>query len=271
MSKNTYTELCTTVFGVSDPSPEAVPLLDSSDDVSPSEIITINVSGRRFQTRAATLRRLPLSLLGDEERRAAYRDPQSGELFFDRSADSFAAVLHVYQSGGQVRRPPHVPPHVFLDDVRFYQLGDAAEKLALADVGVPLLMTLSPWCSLPLFLFFWVIALLVFSGLIHYMERGDRGMLYPLRLWFALAAMLTTPGYGMDVYPKTAWGSLVGGICACAGYLIIITLVVMLVDRLLKYFIPGKYPYRGTSDSTSNIPVSVDEEEDDLVGFPSGT
>ncbi|XP_009638176.2 potassium voltage-gated channel subfamily A member 7-like, partial [Egretta garzetta] len=37
------------------------------------------------------------------------------------------AVLYYYQSGGRLRRPPDVPLDVFLEELRFYQLGAEAE------------------------------------------------------------------------------------------------------------------------------------------------
>ncbi|NXI18221.1 KCNA3 protein, partial [Irena cyanogastra] len=92
------------------------------------ERVAINVAGRRFETLARTLRRFPDTLLGDPRRRRRFFDPQRREFFFDRHRGAFGAVLYYYQSGGRLRRPPDVPLDVFLEEMRFYQLGDEAEE-----------------------------------------------------------------------------------------------------------------------------------------------
>lgn len=91
------------------------------------ERVAINVAGRRFETLGRTLLRFPDTLLGDPRRRRRYFDPQRREYFFDRHRGAFGAVLYYYQSGGRLRRPPDVPLDVFLEELRFYQLGDEAE------------------------------------------------------------------------------------------------------------------------------------------------
>ncbi|NXR18326.1 KCNA3 protein, partial [Cinclus mexicanus] len=92
------------------------------------ERVAINVAGRRFETLVRTLRRFPDTLLGDPRRRRRFFDPQRREYFFDRHRGAFGAVLYYYQSGGRLRRPPDVPLDVFLEELRFYQLGDEAEE-----------------------------------------------------------------------------------------------------------------------------------------------
>ncbi|NXK01412.1 KCNA3 protein, partial [Corythaixoides concolor] len=91
------------------------------------ERVAINVAGRRFETFGRTLHRFPDTLLGDPRRRRRYFDPQRREYFFDRHGGAFGAVLYYYQSGGRLRRPPDVPLDVFLEELRFYQLGAEAE------------------------------------------------------------------------------------------------------------------------------------------------
>ncbi|NXT53659.1 KCNA3 protein, partial [Pluvianellus socialis] len=91
------------------------------------ERVAINVAGRRFETLGRTLLRFPNTLLGDPRRRRRYFDPQRREYFFDRHRGAFGAVLYYYQSGGRLRRPPDVPLDVFLEELRFYQLGEEAE------------------------------------------------------------------------------------------------------------------------------------------------
>lgn len=36
------------------------------------------------------------------------------------------AILYYYQSGGRLRRPVEVPEDIFLDELEFYELGEAA-------------------------------------------------------------------------------------------------------------------------------------------------
>ncbi|NWI70091.1 KCNA3 protein, partial [Todus mexicanus] len=91
------------------------------------ERVAINVAGRRFETLGRTLHRFPDTLLGDPRRRRLYFDPQRREYFFDRHRGAFGAVLYYYQSGGRLRRPPDVPLDVFMEELRFYQLGEEAE------------------------------------------------------------------------------------------------------------------------------------------------
>ncbi|NXN81082.1 KCNA3 protein, partial [Bombycilla garrulus] len=90
--------------------------------------VAINVSGRRFETLVRTLRRFPDTLLGDPRRRRRFFDARRREYFFDRHRGAFGAVLYYYQSGGRLRRPPDVPLDVFLEELRFYELGDEAEE-----------------------------------------------------------------------------------------------------------------------------------------------
>ncbi|XP_003222768.1 potassium voltage-gated channel subfamily A member 7 [Anolis carolinensis] len=88
------------------------------------ERVVINVSGLRFETQVKTLRRFPNTLLGDPQRRLHYYDPLRNEYFFDRNRPCFDSILYYYQSGGRLRRPANIPIDVFLEELKFYQLGD---------------------------------------------------------------------------------------------------------------------------------------------------
>uniref|UniRef100_A0A670ZN81 BTB domain-containing protein n=1 Tax=Pseudonaja textilis TaxID=8673 RepID=A0A670ZN81_PSETE len=90
------------------------------------ERVVINVSGLRFETQVKTLRQFPNTLLGDPLRRLQYYDPLRNEYFFDRNRPSFDSILYYYQSGGRLRRPINVPLDVFLEELKFYQLGEEA-------------------------------------------------------------------------------------------------------------------------------------------------
>lgn len=56
-------------------------------------------------------------------------------MFFDRSRVAFEAILYYYQSFGKLRRPQSVPIDVFLDEVRFYELGEFVIEKLKADEG----------------------------------------------------------------------------------------------------------------------------------------
>ncbi|CAG0882998.1 unnamed protein product [Cyprideis torosa] len=90
------------------------------------ERVVINVSGLRFETQLRTLNQFPDTLLGDPARRIRYFDPLRNEYFFDRNRPSFDAILYYYQSGGRLRRPVNVPLDVFAEEIKFYELGEAA-------------------------------------------------------------------------------------------------------------------------------------------------
>ncbi|XP_053110677.1 potassium voltage-gated channel subfamily A member 6-like [Hemicordylus capensis] len=100
-----------------------------------SERLVINISGLRFETQLRTLAVFPDTLLGDPSRRVRYFDPLRNEYFFDRNRPSFDAILYYYQSGGRLRRPVHVPLDIFMEEIRFYQLGQEAIETFREDEG----------------------------------------------------------------------------------------------------------------------------------------
>jgi len=102
------------------------------------ERVVLNVSGLRVETRLVTLERFPHTLLGDADRRDHYYDPLRNEYFFDRNRASFDAILYYYQSAGRLRRPTNVPLDVFLDEIMFYQLGEAVIDKYREDEGFSL-------------------------------------------------------------------------------------------------------------------------------------
>lgn len=85
--------------------------------------VIINVSGLRFETRASTLERYPDTLLGDKRRRAHYFDYMNNEYFFERHRSSFEAILYYYQSGGRLTRPESISHEIFLEEIKFFDLG----------------------------------------------------------------------------------------------------------------------------------------------------
>ena len=86
----------------------------------------MNVSGIRYETHRATLEFYPNTLLGNTERRKYYYDETRKEYFFDRHRASFEAILYYYQSRGRLRRPDYIPLDVFLEEITFFELGQAA-------------------------------------------------------------------------------------------------------------------------------------------------
>ncbi|KAG7274476.1 hypothetical protein CRUP_001441 [Coryphaenoides rupestris] len=49
----------------------------------------------------------------------------------------FDAILYFYQSGGRLRRPSNVPLDIFLEELRFYELGKEVMIRFKADEGFP--------------------------------------------------------------------------------------------------------------------------------------
>ncbi|KAK2833040.1 hypothetical protein Q5P01_016929 [Channa striata] len=91
----------------------------------------------RYETQLRTLAQFPDSLLGDPKRRIRYFDPLRNELFLDRSRVCFDAILYFYQSGGRLRRPANVPLDIFLEELRFYELGEEIIDRFKEDEGFP--------------------------------------------------------------------------------------------------------------------------------------
>lgn len=102
-----------------------------------SERLAINVSGMRYETQIRTLSQFPDSLLGDPERRLQYFDPLRNEIFLDRNRICFDAILYFYQSGGRLRRPANVPLDIFMEELRFYELGEDIMTRFKEDEGFP--------------------------------------------------------------------------------------------------------------------------------------
>jgi hypothetical protein len=96
---------------------------DRTKTNEPFDKVIINVSGLRFETRASTLQRYPHTLLGDKQRRAYFFDYMNNEYFFERHRSSFEAVLYFYQSNGRLARPENISAEIFLEEIKFFDLG----------------------------------------------------------------------------------------------------------------------------------------------------
>ena len=83
-----------------------------------SKRITINVSGRKFETWDCTLLRFPNTLLGSAMKQQFY-DATRNEYFLDRDPHLFKFVLNYYRSG-KLHCSPEDCPLAFEEELRFY-------------------------------------------------------------------------------------------------------------------------------------------------------
>ncbi|XP_046850243.1 potassium voltage-gated channel subfamily A member 2-like isoform X2 [Xenia sp. Carnegie-2017] len=98
---------------------------DFNSSEQPMKFI-INVSGLRFETYKQTVEQLPDSVLGSELKRSKYWDSENNEYFFDRNRTCFEAILTYYQTRGTLIRPEAIPMNIFVDEVKFFELGEQA-------------------------------------------------------------------------------------------------------------------------------------------------
>ncbi|CAG5120621.1 unnamed protein product [Candidula unifasciata] len=96
--------------------------LQHACQLSTCERITINVSGKYFETWRKTLENHPDTLLGNPDRRCQFFDNSRNEYFFDRHRPTFDAIFHYYLYGGRLKRPPPVPDDIFLSELDFFQI-----------------------------------------------------------------------------------------------------------------------------------------------------
>lgn len=100
--------------------------------------ITLNISGEKFETYEETLKRFPNTLLGSEQKRARYYNPDRCEYYLPRDKTSFDCILFYYQSYGMLTQPDEhfVPEDVFRKEVAFFELGKAATRQLPMDFDV---------------------------------------------------------------------------------------------------------------------------------------
>ena len=89
------------------------------------EKVTINVSGRRFQTRRSTLRKHPDTLLGSDRMLTNFYDHKKKEYFLDRDPDVFRHILSYYQVG-KLHISHEDCMELFYDELQFYGISNNA-------------------------------------------------------------------------------------------------------------------------------------------------
>lgn len=82
------------------------------------EKLSINVSGRRFETWRTTLEKYPDTLLGSNEREFFF-DEEFKEFFFDRDPDIFRHILNYYRTG-KLHYPRHECISAYDDELAFF-------------------------------------------------------------------------------------------------------------------------------------------------------
>ena len=103
---------------------------EEGDDKRPNELVSFNVSGRRFLTTSHTLYNFPQSLIGTRQNRRQLKRTKDGDIFLDRNAGVFESILTFYQTG-IFEPPPQVNQNIFVADVKFYQLVEEAMQSGL--------------------------------------------------------------------------------------------------------------------------------------------
>lgn len=98
------------------------PMPPPPDSQKNDERVTINVSGRRFETWRNTLARFPETLLGSGEKEFFY-DAETKEYFFDRDPDLFRHLLNYYRNG-KLHYPRGECVSSFEDELSFFGISE---------------------------------------------------------------------------------------------------------------------------------------------------
>ncbi|XP_063687271.1 potassium voltage-gated channel subfamily A member 2-like isoform X4 [Bolinopsis microptera] len=94
--------------------------MDPEEEEPNFDTITINISGKRFETCLRTLERFPETRLGNPMLRKKYYNKTREEYFFDRNQEAFHAILYYYQSRGSLYIPPAIQEQVFYQELDFW-------------------------------------------------------------------------------------------------------------------------------------------------------
>ena len=122
-SGNSQTTATTPLMGLSSPNHQRSKVKFVAErHADTNDIVTINVSGRRYQTYMSTLQRFPISLLGDPMKRKNFYNKHTQEYFFDRNRKAFGGILHYYQSQGEIECPSGVSEKNFAQELLYFEL-----------------------------------------------------------------------------------------------------------------------------------------------------
>ncbi|GMR48556.1 hypothetical protein PMAYCL1PPCAC_18751 [Pristionchus mayeri] len=98
--------------------PVAIQAKDLAVDHVSDEKLSINISGRKFETWKNTLEKFPETLLGSNEKEFFY-DEETGEYFFDRDPDIFRHILTFYRTG-KLHYPRHECLVAYDEELSFF-------------------------------------------------------------------------------------------------------------------------------------------------------
>ncbi|XP_029655340.1 potassium voltage-gated channel protein Shaker-like [Octopus sinensis] len=98
-------------------------------------IVSINISGRKFELSAIYFKQFPTTLLGNPLKINKYFDLSKNEYFFDRHRDSFEGIIYYYQSNGKLKKPENVDLDIFTKEVEFFEIDRRSIENMYADEG----------------------------------------------------------------------------------------------------------------------------------------